>query len=56
MPDQPDSLLSLNDWVVHEGKDMDIIYLVFSKASDMVSHYASVSEFGQYGLDMWTTR
>lgn len=35
---------------------MDIISLAFSKALDMVSHHTFVSEFGHYGLDVWTTR
>ena len=41
---------------VHKGKGMDIIYFAFSKASDMVSHYTCVSEFGHYGLEVCTTR
>lgn len=39
-----------------EGRELDAIFLSFSKASDPVSHNTLVSTVGCYGLDGWTIR
>ncbi|CAM4526279.1 unnamed protein product [Caretta caretta] len=41
---------------VDMGKAVDMIYLNFSKAFDMVSHSILASKFKKYGLDEWTIR
>ncbi|CAM5110903.1 unnamed protein product [Natator depressus] len=41
---------------VDMGKAVDVIYLDFSKAFDMVSHSILASKFKKYGLDEWTIR
>ncbi|CAM4590417.1 unnamed protein product [Caretta caretta] len=41
---------------VDMGKAVDMIYLDFSKAFDMVSHSILTSTLKKYGLDQWTIR
>ncbi|CAM5083152.1 unnamed protein product [Eretmochelys imbricata] len=41
---------------VDMGKMVDVIYLDFSKAFDMVSHSILASKIKKYGLDEWTRR
>ncbi|CAM4653151.1 unnamed protein product [Lepidochelys kempii] len=41
---------------VDKGKAVDLIYLDFSKAFDMVSHSILASQLKKYGLDEWTIR
>ena len=50
-------MISFYDWVtrlVDEGKAVDVIYLDFSKAFDMVSHSFLLGKLSACGLDRYT--
>lgn len=38
-----------------KGRVVDVIYLVLSKAFDMVTHNILLSRFDRYGFDGWNT-
>lgn len=48
------NLISLCDWVtrlVDEGKAVNVVYLDFSKAFDMISHSVLLGKQAAHGLD-----
>lgn len=53
---QPDSLLEWDDWLCRRGEAVDLVYLGFSKALDIVSHSIILDKMTTYGLDKWTVR
>jgi len=51
------NLISFYDWVtrlVDEGKPVDVVYLGFSKASDMMSHSILLGKLAARSLDRYT--
>ena len=45
----------MTGWV-EEGRDVDVVYLNFSKAFDMVSHNILLGKLRKCGLDEWSVR
>ncbi|GAB0209906.1 mitochondrial enolase superfamily member 1 [Grus japonensis] len=45
----------MTSWV-DEGRAVDVVYLDFSKAFDIVSHNILIGKLRKHGLDEWTVR
>ena len=56
MLDQSDSFLRWHDWMVDEGRVVDVVYLDFSKAFNTVSRNILLRYLRKCGLDEWLVR
>ena len=45
----------MTSWV-DEGRDVDVVYLDFTKAFDTISHNILIGKLRKCGLDDWTVR